>query len=213
MSDKPTRNGPWQVHSTEVSFENPWVRVETSSVTHPNGDPGIYGVVRFANLAIGVLPIDDAGCTWLVGQHRFPFDAYSWELPEGGGRKTVDPLETARRELQEETGLSAYGWQEIGRWHLSNSVSDEQAIGYIAWGLTEGEATPEASEELDLRRVPVSDLAAMCLNGEITDSFTILMVLTALEKARRGDLPAALAQKFLAKGSKKAPTGEGRGFK
>lgn len=194
MSDHERRIGPWKVHQTETSFENPWVRVETSRVTHPNGDPGTYGVVRYANLAIGVLPVDEHGHTWLVGQHRFPFDEYSWELPEGGGRKTVPSLESARRELKEETGLSAAHWHEVGRWHLSNSVSDERAIGYIAWGLTEGEAEPEASEELALRRVSLSTLAAMCLEGEVTDAFTHLIVLSALARARAGQLPGDVAR-------------------
>jgi 8-oxo-dGTP pyrophosphatase MutT (NUDIX family) len=197
MSDKAVRNGPWQVHYTETSFENPWIRVETSKVTHPNGEPGIYGVVRFANLAIGVLPVDDEGFTWLVGQHRFPLDAYSWELPEGGGKPSVAPRETAMRELREETGLSADGWYEIGRWHLSNSVCDEHAIGFLATGLSQGMAAPEASEELVVRRVHMSELVSMCLNGEVTDSFTVLMVLSALEKARRGDLPESVRQLIL----------------
>lgn len=197
MSDKDVRNGPWQVHSTETSFENPWIRVETSKVTHPNGEPGIYGVVRFANLAIGVLPVDDEGFTWLVGQHRFPLDAYSWELPEGGGKPSVPPQETAMRELREETGLAADGWYEIGRWHLSNSVCDERAVGFLATGLSQGKAAPEASEELDVRRVHMSELVSMCLNGEVTDSFTVLMVLSAFEKARRGDLPESVRQLIL----------------
>ncbi|GGB76630.1 MULTISPECIES: NUDIX domain-containing protein [Henriciella] len=191
------RNGPWRVHSTDVSHENPWIRVETSKVTHPNGEPGIYGVVRFANYATGVLPVDDEGHTWLVGQHRFTFNAYSWELPEGGGAKGVDPLVSAARELEEEAGLRAAHWLALGKWDLSNSVSDERAFGYLAWGLSAGEAAPEPSEDLALERVPVSTLIERCLSGEITDSFTHLMVFTALERARRGELPAEIANLLL----------------
>lgn len=200
MSDESNlkaRNGPWLVHTRRTAFENPWIRVESSDVTHPNGEPGTYGVVRFANLAIGVLPIDEAGFTWLVGQHRFPLDAYSWELPEGGGDKSVEPLVSARRELEEETGLSATGWQEIGQWHLSNSVSDEVSVAFLAWGLKAGDAAPEASEELKLRRIPFSTLVSMCLSGEITDAFTVLMTFTALELARRGALPGHVAALML----------------
>lgn len=192
--ERPTRNGPWTVHSIERSYENPWIRVETSKVAHPDGTPGIYGVVRYANLAIGVLPIDETGHTWIVGQHRFPFDAYSWELPEGGGPKGEDPLAAAKRELAEETGLSAAHWQEIGRWDLSNSVSDEKAIGYLAWGLAEGEATPEPSEELQVRRVPFSELRDLCLSGEIRDAFTHLMVFAAIARAKTGVLPGEISR-------------------
>ncbi|MEM5518745.1 NUDIX hydrolase [Henriciella sp. AS95] len=196
-SRHPERNGPWQVHETELSYENPWIRVETSQVTHPNGAPGIYGVVRYANYATGVLPIDEEGHTWLVGQHRFTFDAYGWELPEGGGAKDIDPQISAARELQEETGLRAAHWQLLGEWHLSNSVTDERAFGYIAWGLRAGDAAPEPSEELKVERVPVRTLVDRCLNGEITDSFTHLMVLTALERARRGELTEEIARHLL----------------
>ncbi len=192
-----SRNGPWQVHTTQTAFENPWIRIETSEVTHPNGEPGTYGVVRYANLAIGILPIDDEGFVWLVGQHRFPFDAYSWELPEGGGPKSEDPLISAQRELKEETGLSAAHWQEIGGWHLSNSVSDERAVAYIACELSPGEASPEPSEALEIRRIPFGELVDMCLAGDITDAFTVLMVLTALGHAMRGDLPDTVAAKLL----------------
>lgn len=190
------RNGPWLVHETEVSHENPWLRVETSQITHPNGAPGIYGVVRFANYATGVLPIDEDGHTWLVGQHRFTFDAYSWELPEGGGRKDVDPQLSAARELEEEAGLKARHWAPLGHWHLSNSVCDEQAFGYIAWGLEPGTTAPEPSEELKLDRIPFGQLVERCLSGEITDSFTHLMVFAALERARRGELPTHVAKQL-----------------
>ncbi|MGB3625264.1 MAG: NUDIX hydrolase [Henriciella sp.] len=193
-SGRPGRNGPWRVHSTETSFANPWIRIETSRVTHPGGADGIYGVVRYANLATGVLPLDEEGHTWLVGQHRFPFDAYSWELPEGGGRKGVSPQASAARELEEEAGLIADHWLEIGQWHLSNSVSDEVAFGYVAWGLSPGKAEPESSEDLTLERVPFGELVRRCLSGEIADAFTHLMVFAARERARRGELPAEVAR-------------------
>ena len=188
------KNGPWQVHSTETSFENPWVRVESSDVTHPDGTPGTYGVVRYAHLACGVLPIDDEGYTWLVGQHRFPFDEYSWELPEGGGKQGVDPWESTLRELEEETGWSAAHALPLGRWHLSNSVSDEVAYGYLAWGLSFVGASPEPSEALTVKRVPFSQLVELVRNGDITDGFTHLMVMSAVDMARRGAMPPKLVK-------------------
>ena len=188
------KNGPWEVHNTEIAFENPWLKVETSEITHPDGTAGTYGVARFANLACGVLPVDDEGHTWLVGQHRFPFNAYSWELPEGGGAIDVDPQHSAARELEEETGLIAAHYAPLGRWHLSNSVSDEVAYGYLAWGLTMGQASPEPSEALSIRRVPITALVGQIRGGEITDAFTHLMVMSARDMARNGKLPDTIAR-------------------
>lgn len=192
------RRGPWTVRATRVAYENPWVRVEHDEVTRPDGSAGVYGVVRFANLAVGVLPVFPDGTVPLVGQHRYPFDAYSWELPEGGAPHAEDPEAAARRELAEETGLRAEHLLEIGRANLSNSVTDERAVMYLAWGLTEGIATPDADEVLAHRRVPFADLLSDCLSGVVNDAFTQLMVLTALTRAQRGELPDAPANAILA---------------
>lgn len=196
MSDR--KIGPWTVHETQIEFANPWLKVEHNQITHPDGTPGTYGVVRFANLATGVLPIDAEGYTWLVGQHRFPFDAYSWELPEGGGARGADPLVSVARELKEETGLTASHYRQLGQWQLSNSVTDEVAYGYIAWGLSAGIAAPEASEDLAVVRVPVTELVRRVRCGDIKDAFTHLMVMAALDQAREGQLPEYLSKLILA---------------
>jgi 8-oxo-dGTP pyrophosphatase MutT (NUDIX family) len=194
------RIGPWTVRKTRIAFRNPWIEVEDNDVLRPDGAPGQYSVVRFANLACGVLPVAADGTTWLVGQHRFPLDEYSWELPEGGGHRDIDPLVSTQRELLEETGLTAESWSEIGRWNLSNSVTDEVAIAYVAWGLTLGAARPEPEEELTLRQVAISTLVDMCLNGEVSDGFTALIVLTAMAKARQGHLPEPVASQIIGSG-------------
>lgn len=189
--------GPWTVHAITEGFANPWLRVESHAVTRPDGQPGQYGVVRFANFATGVLPLASDGTTWLVGQHRFPFDHYSWELPEGGGRRDTDPQISAARELKEETGLTARQWRPLGHWYMSNSVTDEQAFGYRAWGLEAGQSEPEPYEALSVRRVPFGTLLNLCLDGEVRDAFTVLMTLSALAMARRGDLPSDIAALIL----------------
>ena len=185
------RNGPWQIVSTRTAYENPWLRVEHNEVVRPDGAPGVYGVARFANVAIGILPLFGDGTVPLVGQHRFPLGAYSWELPEGGGPHDEPPEKAARRELAEETGVTAEHLLEIGQADLSNSVTDERAVMYLAWGLTEGKAAPEPDEVLAHRRVPFADLLAEVLDGRIRDAFTQVMVLTALARAQRGELPQA----------------------
>lgn len=199
--DVPAKIGPWRVAAARTVYDNPWIRVIDHEVSHPDGSPGQYGVVRFKNRAIGVLPIDDEGATWLVGQHRFPFDAYSWELPEGGGPLSEDPLEAAKRELAEETGLTARLWAPLVEMDLSNSVTDEVAICFIASDLRDGPPRPEASEALEVRRIPFRELVNDVLSGRIRDSLTVLMTLAAEARALRGTLPEAISRRILPGGS------------
>ncbi|WP_262250396.1 NUDIX domain-containing protein [Parapedobacter soli] len=169
----------WKTIQKEVAYENPWIRVEHRDVITPAGNPGVYGVVQFKNKAIGIVPVDDDGFIYLVGQYRYPLDEYSWEIPEGGGPIGEDPLTTARRELKEETGLTAEHWQRIGRLHTSNSVTDEEGFIFLARGLTRGDAEPEETEELILRRVHMDEAVAMVMRSEITDSISACGILMA----------------------------------
>lgn len=168
---------PWQTLSSEEKYNNNWITVTEHQVINPSGGKGIYGEVHFKNIAIGVLPLDEEQNTWLVGQYRFPLKAYSWEIPEGGGPLGSDPELSAKRELVEETGLVANKLIEIQRMYLSNSVSDELAIIYLAQDLTQGEAEPEETEELQIIKVPFSKAYQMVVDGEITDSMSVAAIL------------------------------------
>ena len=168
------KKGPWRILDRREVYDNRWIRVTHHDVTTPAGEPGIYGTVHYKNLAIGIVPIDADMHIWLVGQYRFPLDAYSWEIPEGGGAPGVEPLESAARELREETGLHAARWQKLLEADLSNSVSDERAVAYLAWDLTQGEAEPESTEDLALKRVPLVEAFRMVADGEIRDALSIL---------------------------------------
>lgn len=167
----------WTTKSEEKKYENPWISLSEHQVLNPAGNPGIYGVVTFKNLAIGVLALDDQYNTWLVGQWRYPLKAYSWEIPEGGGPLGVDPLDSAKRELKEETGLIAAKYTVIGKIHTSNSVCDESGILYLAQELTFSEAEPEESEDLQIKKLPFSEAYHMVMNGEITDSLSMVAIL------------------------------------
>jgi 8-oxo-dGTP pyrophosphatase MutT (NUDIX family) len=171
-----TKN-PWTKLAEKQVYDNPWITVAEHQVLNPKGGKGIYGMVHFKNLAIGIIPIDSDGNTRLVGQYRYPLKQYSWEIPEGGGKKGTDPLDSAKRELLEETGLKAQKWTEIQRMHLSNSVSDELAIIYLAEELSQHEAAPEDTEELIVKTIPFDKVVEMVMNGEITDSLTVAAVL------------------------------------
>lgn len=171
------KDNPWTTLERKEVYDNNWINVNEHQVINPSGGHGIYGVVHFKNLAIGVLPLDEDNNTWLVGQYRYPMQAYSWEIPEGGGPLGLDPLDGAKRELLEETGLVATDWIEIQRMHLSNSVSDELAIIYIARGLKMTESEPEETEQLVLRKLPFDEAYQMVMDGTITDSMTVAAIL------------------------------------
>lgn len=168
---------PWVINGEKNIYSNPWISVTEYDVTNPGGGKGIYGKVHFKNSAVGVIVLDESFNTYLVGQFRFPTDCYSWEIPEGGCPEGLDPLESAKRELLEETGLKADNWQLLMNMHLSNSVSDEWAIVYLATGLTQHEAAPEETEQLTVKKLPFEEAWQMVENGTITDSMSVAAII------------------------------------
>ncbi len=168
---------PWKIEKERHIYANPWIELTEYDVINPSGGKGIYGKVHFKNTAIGIMVIDEELNTYLVGQYRFALDQYSWEIPEGGSPVDADPLEGAKRELLEETGLKASNWQKLLSMHLSNSVSDEYAIVYLASGLTQHEAEPEETEQLRIKKIPFEQAWRMVESGEITDSMSVAAII------------------------------------
>lgn len=176
MAD-PDESNPWTTLGSRAVYENPWIAVREDRVIRPDGGEGIYGVVHFKNLAVGVLPVEADGQVWLVGQYRYPLGEFSWEIPEGGCPVGESPEEAVRRELREETGLRASRFERIAQAALSNSVSDERAVIFRASGLTQGASEPEATERLLVRRWEFEQAMAMVQSGAITDSMTVIALL------------------------------------
>lgn len=168
---------PWQTITSKTVYDNDWINVREDSVVRPDGQPGIYGVVQYKNLAVGILAIEDDEI-YLVGQYRYPLDKYSWEIPEGGCPTGEDPLNAAQRELEEETGLRADGWSQLGEAYLSNSVSDERAVWFLATGLKQGAQRLDGTEKIAVRKVSVKQALNMALHGEITDALSLLAILS-----------------------------------
>lgn len=175
MADE--EKSPWVILEQQVKYDNPWITVVEYDVLNPKGGKGIYGKVHFKNLAIGIVALDGENNIYLVGQFRFPLDQYSWEIPEGGGPLGIDPLESARRELLEETGLKAEKWEKLLEMHLSNSVSDEFGIIYLATQLSQHQSMPEDTEDLTIRKLSFDTAYEMLCSGEITDSLTVAALL------------------------------------
>jgi 8-oxo-dGTP pyrophosphatase MutT (NUDIX family) len=171
------QHNPWTILNEKAVYDNPWISLTEYNVLNPAGGQGIYGKVHFKNNAIGIMVLDEALNTYLVGQYRFPLNRYSWEIPEGGGPLGTDPLETARRELKEETGLVAQEWTKLLDLHLSNSVTDEYGCVFLARGLRQEEAMPEETEQLVVKKVPFAEAYEMVEKGIITDSIAIAAIL------------------------------------
>ena len=173
-----TQKNPWTTLSSKTIYSNPWIEVEESQVITPAGKPGIYGKVHFKNTAVGVIPLDENNNTWLVGQYRYTLNEWSWEIPEGGSPEHELPLETAKRELKEETGIIATHWEEIMKIHTSNSVCDEVGFLYVAKGLTIGEPEFESTEaDMQIKKLPFHEALEMVMNGAITDSLSVAGIL------------------------------------
>jgi 8-oxo-dGTP pyrophosphatase MutT (NUDIX family) len=167
----------WQTLSIENVYENAWIRVEEHQVVNPSGRPGIYGKVCFKNRAVGILPLDEQQNLYLVGQYRYTLGEYSWELPMGGASSEESTLGAARRELKEETGITANRWAELMRLHTSNSVTDELGIVYLARALQIGEPQFEETEVLALRKLSLEEAHEWVMQGRITDAISVAGIL------------------------------------
>ena len=168
---------PWKIIDTDKVYESPWIHVTKHNVLDPSEQPGTYSVVHFKHLAIGVLPLDEEYNTWIVGQYRFPLKRYTWEIPEGGGDMNVPPIDSAKRELSEEVGISATKWTNIQEFDTSNASTDERAIIFVAQKLNFHEAHPDDNEELTIKKLPFAELYELAVKGEITDSLSLVAIL------------------------------------
>lgn len=195
--DGADRPPPWRDAGQSTLFENPWLRLTRHDATAPTGFRADYVVMRPRNLSVGVLPLHDDGVVTLVGQQRFALMNHSWEMPEGGAPYDEDPFEGVKRELAEEAGLAAEHWREAYRAEMSNSVTDERAIAWVAWGLTAVPVDPDPTEIIQVVRVPFGDLLREIRRGSVRDMFTLATALRAYHMAQEGELPPALAEAML----------------
>lgn len=186
ISEPEIRVGGWQRLSSRVAYENPWIRVSHEQVKRPNGTDGIYGVVHFKGTAVGVVPVDEEGNTWLVRQSRYTLNEFTWEIPEGGAQEGEPTLVCAKRELAEEAGLIATEWEELSRVHTSNSVTDEAGVLYLARGLSPCAQNLDPTEDIEVRKLPLKEAIQMVLLGEITDALSVVALLRLAVDERFG---------------------------
>lgn len=180
------QKNPWKTKKSTKIYDNSWITVHHDEVLTPGGTDGIYGKVHYKNKAVGIVLLDEELNSWIVGQYRYTIDAYSWEIPEGGCTTQQSPLEAAKRELKEETGISAKKWKELMCLHTSNSVCDEIAYIFLARELSFGPSEPEDTEELALKKLPFDDLVELVHNGSITDAMSVAAIMKVDYMIKKG---------------------------
>ncbi|MAP95427.1 MAG: DNA mismatch repair protein MutT [Ponticaulis sp.] len=191
------KNVSWTILRDDAVYDTNWITVHDCDVIAPTGNQVSYGWVQYKHFAIGILPIDENGWTWLVGQNRLCFDEYTWELPEGGGKESDDPIVSAERELAEEIGMQAQHYVPIlDRAQFSNSVTNEIGYAYIAHGLTPCAGEPDETEALSVRHLPLKEVYEMMNQGKLTDMFTLAMLCRAYYLANTGQLPEEISKVF-----------------
>lgn len=176
---------PWRTLVSSVRYGNKWFSVREDEVIRPDGHRGTYSVVMAERVATGIVPLWPDDSVTLVGQFRYPVNEYSWEIPEGGGAFGVDPIEIAKQELREETGIRAGTWKPLGRVHTSNCFVDEVCHIYLATDLEPGVAEPDPDEILQTQRVPFDQAMMMAQDGSITDAISIAGLFWAWSLLRR----------------------------
>lgn len=164
---------PWKTLSGKMVYENQWIRLDEYQVINPSGNPGIYGKVSFKGRAVAVIPVDEQGYTWLVGQYRYTLDEYSWEIPMGAVPAEESLEKGALRELKEETGLMAEKLEFLCKIHTSNSVTDEEGMVFLATQLSQGETDFDDTEDIRIHKLPVKEAIDWVMEGKITDSLSV----------------------------------------
>ena len=164
---------PWKTLTSRDIYENEWIILQEDKVISPRGLKSLYARIKFKKRTVGIIALEEDKHLWLVGQYRYPIDRYSWEIPGGGASKNEDVLGAAKRELKEETGLTANKWHLILHMYTCNSITDEEVFIFLAKELLHGKMELEETERIILKKIPSQFALEMINHGLITDAVSI----------------------------------------
>lgn len=166
---------PWKKLSSEIVYKNKWYSVRRDLVITPNGQPGEYNVVDEPD-AVFIVAMDEDKSIYLIGTYRYTTDMYSIEVPAGntdGG----DPLQAAKRELQEETGLRAEKWISLGRFQAENGKTNSFGHVFLAEELQDTKEHDQKAEGItSTQKVSLTEALAMIKDGRITDCQSVAAI-------------------------------------
>ena len=171
-----TKHNPWRTTSSVIVYRNPWISIREDRVIRPDGKPGIYGVVEIAP-SCGIVALNDNNEIALVKQWRYAHNKFSIEIPTGGSKKGETPLDSAKRELLEETGLIARDWTALGSIDNSNGVTTDVAHMFRARNLANFPVKSQEDEQLELCWISFPDAVLSVIRGEITESVSVAAIL------------------------------------
>jgi len=166
----------WKKIKSKIIHKNPWYSLREDDVVRPDGNEGKYYYVDGLN-SVAIIAEDDDKKIFLVGQSRYPLDNYySWEIITGGFKKGNNPLETAKRELKEETGLIAQEWIELGYYHPVTGYASEKTFIYLAKNLTQGKQELDPTEDITVKKESLENIIEMIKKNEIVDGLAIVAI-------------------------------------
>ena len=171
----------WQLKKSKRVYSSEWMRVRQDDVIRADGSDGVYSVVELKG-GVGVVAVNNKKEIRLVGQYRFATDTYSWEIPKGSLDKFENPekpLDAAKRELEEETGLFAKKWEELTMVHTLMGYSNDKVYLFLATDLKQNKPHPDEVEDITIKFVTIQAFKNMVKKKEITDATSIAAVLLA----------------------------------
>lgn len=171
-------SSPFEITEQRTLADGVFLRMEELVIASPSGQTATRDVIRHPG-GVAVLPVD-GDRVWLIRQHRAPFDRLVDEIPAGKlDHDDTDPAAAARRELSEELGATAAGWDHLATMAPSPGYTDETLEIYAAWDLSFGDRRPHGAEEVEstIWSLPLSDALDSIDRGALTDAKTLVALL------------------------------------
>ncbi len=170
------KKGPWTIIDSKTIYKNPWIKVREDKVIRPDGKNGIFGVVTMKN-GVSILPYDNKGNVYLTKEYQYSIERVSIEAISGGIDDKESVLDAAKRELKEEAGLEAKDWIDFSFVDPFTSVVVSPNYLYLARDLSQCQLNQEGTETIKIIKVPFSKALDWVMNGKITHSATVVLIL------------------------------------